>query len=84
MLQQNVSDGLWNTTPLFTPSLSVNLNFQAYTVHIDLLDASFTPLVEQTILLTSARWSEIVVSGRSVSFGPAGVPVVSDVAETVT
>lgn len=84
MLQQNIKDGIWNAIPLFTPSLSSNHDFQAYTVHIDLLDASFTPLADQTVLLTSARWSEIVVNGRSVSVGPAGLPVVSDGAGTVT
>lgn len=84
LLQQNVSDGLWTNTPLYTPSLTVNRNFQAYTVHVDLLDAALTPLARQTILLTSSRWSEIVVNGRSVSVGPAGVPVVSDAAGTVT
>lgn len=84
MLQQNVNDGIWNAIPLFTPSLSANRDFQAYTVHIDLFDASFTPLADQTVLLTSARWSEIVVNGRNVSVGPAGLPVVSDGAGTVT
>lgn len=63
MLQQNVSDGIWNVTPLLTPSLSVNHDFQAYTVHIDLLDASLTPLADQTILLTNIRCSKIVVNG---------------------
>lgn len=84
MLQKNVSDGIWNVIPLSTPSLSANLDFQAYTVHINLLDASFIPLADQTVLLTSARWSEVVVNGRHVSVGPAGIPVVSDGAGTVT
>lgn len=84
MLQQNVSDGIWSPIPLFTPSLSEIVEIQAYTVHIDLLDGNHTPLANRKVLLSSPRWGEVLVNGRSVNVGPNGVPVVSDGAGTVT
>jgi hypothetical protein len=78
MLTQDTTTGLWDQTPFYTPSLSQNVDFQAYTVHVNLENPDLTPMTNQAILLSSSGWTNIVVNGRSVAVGPAGTPVFTD------
>jgi hypothetical protein len=84
MLMQDTTTGLWDQTPLYTPSLVQNVNFQAYTVHIEVKNADLTPVSNQQVLLKSCGWVNIVVNGRGVEVGPSGTPVLTDTEGVVT
>lgn len=84
LLQQDPKSGIWATTPLYTPSLNTNLDVQAYTVHITLLDQNSSPMVREAVLLSSTGWVDIIVNGRGCGIAPSGTPVLSDESGTVT
>ncbi|KAE9371700.1 hypothetical protein N431DRAFT_559154 [Stipitochalara longipes BDJ] len=68
----------WTTAPFYTPSLTENVEFQAYTVHINLTNPDLTPMIDQSVLLKSSGWVDIVVNGRNARIGPTGTPVLTD------
>jgi hypothetical protein len=78
MLMQDTMSGLWTNTPFYTPSLTQNVSFQSYTVHINVLDASLTSLTNYSVLLKSVGWVDITVNGAAVRVGPSGTPLATD------
>ena len=84
ILQEDSLSGIWTSSPFYTPSLDQNLEMQAYTVHLNLQNADLTPMVDQTISLSSTGLVEVVVNGRSTIVGPAGVDSTTDGSGTIT
>ncbi|KAL8689150.1 MAG: hypothetical protein Q9218_005112 [Villophora microphyllina] len=84
VLQQDPSSRIWSSTKLFIPNLNKNIDIQAYTVHVNLLQSDMSAMVNQAVLVSSTGWADIIVNGRGVSVGPSGVPVLSDEAGTLT
>ncbi|KAL9584262.1 MAG: hypothetical protein Q9203_004732 [Teloschistes exilis] len=84
VLQQDQISHISSSRGLFTPNLNKNIDFQACTVHVNLLQADLTAMVHQAVLISSTGWADIIINGRGVSVGPSGVPVLSDESGTVT
>ena len=84
LLQQDPISRIWSSTHLFIPNLNKNVDFQAYTVHVNLLQADMSAMVNQAVLVSSTGWADIIVNGRALSVGPSGVSVLSDESGTVT
>ena len=84
MLMQDTTTGLWTNTPFYTPSLTQNVSFQSYTVHMTVLDASLSAMPNQKVLLQSNGWVDITANGLAVRVGPSGTPLVTDSDGTLT
>ncbi|KAL8636711.1 MAG: hypothetical protein Q9228_005928 [Teloschistes exilis] len=84
VLQKDQTSHISSSRGLFTPNLNKNIDFQACTVHVNLLQADLTAMVHQAVLISSTGWADIIINGRGVSVGPSGVPVLSDESGTVT
>lgn len=85
LLQQNTMSGIWTTMPFYTPSLTENIEYDAFFTRMTLRAADRRLLSQETFLLKCPDgWTEILVNGRSLVVGPDGVPVISDARGTLT
>lgn len=78
MLMQDTASGIWTNTPFYTPSLTENVDFQSYTVHINVLDASLSAMTNYSVLLKCVGWVDMTVNGAAVRVGPTGTPLSTD------
>ena len=78
MLMQDTASGIWANTPFYTPSLTQNVNFQSYTVHVNVLDASLSAMSNHAVLLKCVGSVDITVNGAAVRVGPSGTPLSTD------
>ena len=71
--------------PFYTPSLTEKIEYDGFMTHITLHSAEKRPLSQETFLLKCPDgWADILINGRNVTVGPDGIPVISDVAGTLT